>query len=275
MSTTREIIFFVLLSVCVSCSKRPDILINDFEGENYGNWQATGNAFGAGPAGRRIDGIRDIRAASSFKNVESGVGTLMSPKLKIDRRYINFLVGGGELPDSTGIQLLVDDEVVFKSTGNNKPKLEWQTWEVREFKGKSAQIMIFDFAAGKEGYIVIDQIVLSDVSAMKAKADLQKQFTLEKRYLLFPVKTGAQLRDMNITINTHSVRYFNIELADEDSIDYWAFIDLSKFMGKAATIRVDQYWDSNPDGLNSLVESDSIDGTMKAFDKQIGDPNNN
>lgn len=172
--------------------------MNDFEGETYGNWQVTGNAFGSGPTDRlwpvnfRINELIGTKVASSFHNSESGVGTLMSPKFKIERRYINFLVAGGRFPDSTGLHLLVDDEVVLKSTGNNQNNLEWQTWEVWDFKGKSVQIMIFDFAAGKEGYIMVDHIVQSDVSAVKAKSDLQKQFSFNKRYLQLPVKTGAE-----------------------------------------------------------------------------------
>src|SRR3970282_2296967 len=33
-----------------SAEQQPDILIADFEGDDYGPWQATGEAFGPGPA---------------------------------------------------------------------------------------------------------------------------------------------------------------------------------------------------------------------------------
>lgn len=37
-------------------STRPDILIADFEGTSYGNWKATGEAFGPGPARGTLPG---------------------------------------------------------------------------------------------------------------------------------------------------------------------------------------------------------------------------
>ena len=271
MRISKRILILILLFFGISCSKRPNILINDFEGETFDNWLATRNAFSPAPPGRlwplqaRINGIRDSKAANSFHNGESSKGTLMSPKFKIERRYINFLVGGGEFPDSTGLHLIVDDEVVHKSTGNDQNNLEWQTWKVSAFNGKSAQIVIFDFTAGKMGYIIVDHIVQSDVSAIKVKPDLQKQFSFEKKYLMLPVKTGAQMRDMKIVINAQSVRRFDVELADKGIIDFWVFMDLSEFKGKTATIKVNQYWDSNPEGLEAVVQSDTVAGASVVY----------
>ena len=116
----RRLLILLIVFFALSCSKRPDFIVNDFESETYGDWHATGNAFGPGPAGALsplqpiINGMRGSRAANSFHNGASGRGTLMSPEFKIERRYINFLVGGGELPDSTGLHLFVDNEVVSK-----------------------------------------------------------------------------------------------------------------------------------------------------------------
>ncbi len=49
----RYVFLAGLLSVCVPCAvtaAADDIVIADFEAPNYGDWVATGEAFGPGPA---------------------------------------------------------------------------------------------------------------------------------------------------------------------------------------------------------------------------------
>ena len=48
----RELIIptLALLATLGMASAAPDVLIADFEQEDFGGWQATGNAFGTGPA---------------------------------------------------------------------------------------------------------------------------------------------------------------------------------------------------------------------------------
>ncbi|MEI8226570.1 MAG: DUF4980 domain-containing protein, partial [Bacteroidota bacterium] len=266
MRTINKILFPMLFLLGTSCSNQENILMNNFEDETFGNWQVTGDAFGDGPAGRlmpiqsRINGIRGEKIANSFHNGQSGTGSLTSPKFKVERNYINFLVGGGKLPDSTGLYLLVKDKILYNSTGNNQNNLQWQIWDVSEFKGETAQIVIFDFSVRAKGYIMVDQITQSNVSAIEKKPDLQKQITFDKKYLLLPVKTGTEMRDMQVVIDGQPVRRFDIELADKDSLDFWMFMDLSEFKGKTAIIKVDKYWDSNPEGLGAVVQSDTIIG---------------
>ena len=73
----------------------------------------------------------------------AATGTLTSPAFKIERKYLNFLIGGGKHPGKTCINLLVDGKVVRTATGpNDKPggseQLDWHTWDVAEFAGKKA-----------------------------------------------------------------------------------------------------------------------------------------
>ena len=54
-------VFLTALSLIPNSSRsqspaRPDILLADFEGETYGAWKVTGEAFGAGPARGRLPG---------------------------------------------------------------------------------------------------------------------------------------------------------------------------------------------------------------------------
>src|SRR5262249_35664707 len=124
-----------------------DILIADFEGETYGEWKATGEAFGAGPARGTlpnqmpVTGFKGKGLVNSFHGGDRPTGTLTSPPFRVERKYINFLIGGGNHPGETCINLLLDGKVVRTTTGpNDKPggseHLDWHTWDVREFAGK-------------------------------------------------------------------------------------------------------------------------------------------
>ena len=95
-----------------------DIVIGDFEGPDYGPWKTTGEAFGGGP--RRGDiGLwpyQGEKIASSSNGGDQSVGTLTSPDFKVERRYVTFLISGGNHPGETCINLLVDGKVVRTAT---------------------------------------------------------------------------------------------------------------------------------------------------------------
>ena len=84
-----------------------DILIADFEGEDYGAWKVEGEAFGPGPAKGTLPGQMDVTGfqgkglANSFYKGDKSTGTLTSPPFKIERKFINFLIGGGGAPGET------------------------------------------------------------------------------------------------------------------------------------------------------------------------------
>jgi hypothetical protein len=41
---------FMFCAVTIASASTDDIMIEDFEGSDYGRWQVTGEAFGTGPA---------------------------------------------------------------------------------------------------------------------------------------------------------------------------------------------------------------------------------
>ena len=101
----------------------PDILVSDFEGKNYGEWKTTGDAFGPGPARgtlpnqMEVTGFEGKGLVNSFYGGDRNTGTLTSPPLKVQRKYMNFLIGGGMHPGRTCIHLLLDGKVVRTATG--------------------------------------------------------------------------------------------------------------------------------------------------------------
>ncbi|UCG46393.1 MAG: hypothetical protein JSU94_12895 [Phycisphaerales bacterium] len=147
---------------------RKKIVLADFEGPDYGDWKTTGEAFGKKPAGgtlatqNPVSGFLGKGLVNTFLDGDRPHGTLTSPPLEISRKFINFLIGGGNHQGQTCINLLVDGKVVRTAVGKNNEKLEWHFWNVGQFEGKSARIEIVDRASGGWGHINIDQIELDD-----------------------------------------------------------------------------------------------------------------
>lgn len=145
----------------------------DFEGETYGEWQVTGEAFGRGPARgalpgqMHVDGFNGKGLVNSFVNGDDSVGTLTSPEFTIERTFLRFLIGGGGWPEKAGVHLVVDGKRVFSAAGpNHKPggseRLEADGWDVTALAGKTARIEIIDAAKGSWGHINADHFVLTD-----------------------------------------------------------------------------------------------------------------
>lgn len=156
---------------------RDDILFEDFEKPTFEGWAATGDAFGKGPlelakapehmgplngVGNRAVNTYAVPHADKLDQSDAHVGTLTSRVFTIERDFINFRVGGGRLPKTVFIALLVDGQAVRSSTGRQTNQMRDESWDVRELAGKSATIQIVDMERGSWGQIGVDQIVFSD-----------------------------------------------------------------------------------------------------------------
>jgi len=145
-----------------------DVVIADFEGKDYGAWVAEGEAMGAGPARgtlanqQRVSGFMGQGLVNTYLKGDASKGRLTSPEFRVERRYVNFLIGGGNRPGEAEVQLLVEGKVVRSETGADDEKLDWATWDVAEFAGKMARVRIVDEATGGWGHVNVDQIVMSD-----------------------------------------------------------------------------------------------------------------
>ena len=141
-------------------------LIADFE-DGYGGWVATGDAFGAGPAGSALEGQQSVAGflgkgfVNSFSNRDKGTGTLTSPAFDVTEDFVNFMIGGGAHPGRTCLNLSVGGEVVRTATGSEDERLRWQSWDVRDLRGKRAVLQVVDDETGGWGHLNVDHIVLS------------------------------------------------------------------------------------------------------------------
>jgi fructan beta-fructosidase len=262
----------MLLCVRSALAAQPDILIADFEGEDYGAWTVTGKAFGPGPARgtlpnqMAVSGYEGRGLVNSFYQGDDTTGTLTSPSFRIERPFLNFLLGGGRHPGKTCINLLVDGQVIRTASGpNDQPggseRLDWRTWDVGEFVGRMGVIQIVDLQTGGWGHLNVDQIVQSDLKRQAEPA--QRLFLIDKHYLHLPVKTGAPKRRLKYEIAGKTVREFEIELADGNP-DFFALSDVSPFRGQSLRLEADALAGDSK-ALASIIQSDDLPGADRIY----------
>jgi fructan beta-fructosidase len=258
--------------------ERADILIADFEGETWGEWKATGTAFGTGPAKGTlpnqmpVTGFKGKGLVNSYVGGDDSTGTLTSAPIKLQRKYINFLIGGGKHPGKACINLLEGGRIVRTATGpNDKPggseELDWASWDVSDLKGKTVIIQIVDHATGGWGHINIDHIVQSDKKALSsAPVPTSRTLTVSHRYLHLPVKTGGKVRKVRFVVGGKPVRELDIELADKVPT-FWAFADVDEHRGKQLTIET-ALPPSSP-ALAAIKGSDEVPGAKELYTEKL------
>jgi len=128
--------------------------------------------------------------------------------------------------------------------------------------GKEGVIQIVDARTGGWGHINVDHIVQSDERPIM---DLEKSFVFDKRYLNFPVKNGAPMRRLTLSVDAE-VRYFDVELAEAEP-DFWAFIDVAAFEGKTGILGT-EVSRTSPATLDPIVQADAIVGAEDLYEEK-------
>ena len=257
-----------------------DILIADFEARNYGDWKVEGEAFGRRPArgsfeeqGQMdITGFEGRRLVNSFRGGDESTGKLTSPAFKIEREYVNFLIGGGKYPGETCINLLVGDKVVRTATGPNdeeggSEELDWHSWDVKDLVGQQARIEIVDQRSGGWGHVTVDHIYQSS-QKVEVVENKTREFKLAKKYLNFPVKTGVSQRVVSLLIDGKVVREFEIGLAPDEP-QFWVFLDVSEFRGQDAVLRINKYIASRDGGFDKAFQDDTYPGEETLYTEKL------
>lgn len=209
---------------------REPIVLADFEGPDYGDWEVEGEAFGAGPARgtlpnqQRVSGFQGEGLVNTYLGGDGPTGKLTSPEFTIDRRYLNFMIGGGNHAGRTCINLLVDGEVVRTSTGRNEELLRWDSWDVRELTDRAARIEIVDAHSGGWGHINIDHIELADEPRFGPGGPLEELDDFGTMALMYDgpfvgdadvARSAGQLAPMDAPISS---RNFTCEMSQRRSL---------------------------------------------------------
>ncbi len=267
-----------------------DILINDFEAADYGDWKVEGEAFGKAPAKGTLGGQMHVSGfegkglVNSFLGGDRPTGKLTSPEFTIERDYIKFLVGGGGHKGKTCMNLLINGEIVLSVTGpNTKPGgsefLNWENWDVKQYKGKKAILQIVDEASGGWGHINIDQISQSNTQAKKKPAPAPKrrpdanphdenaqEIEVTGKYILFPVSNRGLRGRMTIHVGDQLVHNLDCDLPpNKDAIDWWTYLDMEEYVGKTAKVTVR----AAPEICEMIESGDSIRHLQPLYDETL------
>lgn len=274
MTRCLSLFLVVFVAAPLAAADRPDILVADFEGDTYPNgWKTTGTAFGQGPAKGTlpnqmpVTGFLGKGLVNSYLGGDSSTGTLTSPPFKLERNYLNFLVGGGKHKNKTCVNILIDGKVVHSVTGpNDRPggseHLEWHSWEIpKQHQDQEAVIQIVDEETGGWGHINADHFILSDKK--KQAQQMARTLVIDQRYVHLPVKNGVPVRRVVFAIGPDIVREFDIELADGIEPDFWVFADVSAFRGKPLVVRSTLPPDSQ--ALSTLKQADDVPDAEKLY----------
>ncbi|MCX7044754.1 MAG: glycoside hydrolase family 32 protein [Candidatus Sumerlaeota bacterium] len=266
----------LLITIAVFAHSAEDVLIADFEGKDYGAWTVVGEAFGPGPAQgtmprqMAVSGYQGKGLVNSFYQGDNTTGTLTSPEFTINRAYQQFLFGGGGTDGKTCMNLLMDGKVARTATGPNKKpggseKLDPMAWDVSDLQSKKARIQIVDMLTGGWGHINVDQIALSDKKPVTLLVEQRRDIMIEKRYLNFPVKTGAPKRKVSVIAGGEAVREFDIELADAaNGVDFWVALDVAAFKGKTLSIKADKLLEGS-EALKLIEQGDALKGAENLY----------
>ena len=180
----------------------PGILIDDFEHNGYNNWTVTGQAFGPGPAAGNlftqqiVSGFLGNKLVNSFLGGSGTQGKLISPDFIIQKKFIGFLIGGGNQPATAYIKLVVNGATKKTSTGRKDDFLSWRNWDVSDLIGQTAHIEIIDSTSTDWGYISVDHIIQSDVIVDKVNGgqlDYGQDFYAPQTFSDIPAADGRRI----------------------------------------------------------------------------------
>lgn len=239
-----------------------EILIADFEGEDYGDWKIEGTAFGPAPARgtlphqMSVSGFLGKGLVNSYYEGDDSKGKLTSPVFRIEKDFIGFLIGGGG-HEGLGIYLWVEGKRVRSAAGPNvvpggSESLRWTSWDVSEFRGRDARIEIVDDATGSWGHINVDHIIQTDIS--KVPIEMKKTFPVEKDFLHFPIKMGNPLVQVRVEIEGKWEFEAKMPLCGREKPDFYSNLHSAPWKGKTVAIFAEEV---SPDfqGLERIVQS--------------------
>lgn len=253
----------LLLAPLTTLRAAPPSIIADFESETYGDWKVEGDAFGKGPAHGKLNRQMNVAGylgnglVNSFHGGDKAVGKLTSPPFKVERKFITFLIGGGGWANATCMNLLVDGKVARTATGpNTRPggseELKPAAWDVAEFVGRSASIVIVDQHEGGWGHINVDQIVQTDdrgsvplaATVEPPAPERTRKVTISGNFLQLLLmrvedRKRSDLEKLSIEADGKLLRYMHIKLPEKgQQPDFKYSADLREFRGREVTLRM-------------------------------------
>ena len=243
---------YVLLSLTLmllaSCS---EVVIDDFESGNLESWSIEGPSFlteakksSAYPELSGVSGAFFMGSEPRQSKDAAQYGSMTSGSFKINRNYLNFLLGGlsgRSFNRTVSVDLLVDGEVKESAsprTGFEK-SLEWRSWDVQPYKGKMASIRVrIDSVAASpfsssERSIMVDAFSMSNTRKSSFYDTYELDIEAMDRYLLIPSSDNGASSSLSVLAEGNNIlgTSQSIRLAGEKA-DYYIPVDISAYKGQ-------------------------------------------
>jgi mono/diheme cytochrome c family protein/cytochrome c553 len=147
-------------------------LFDDFEDEGYGDrWIAAGQAFGTGPARELPDDLVNVQGrgfVDSYRGNNALRGRLTSRRFKVEKRWLSFLIAGGDYPAETCVNIKFHSAALpepddFTATGSRSHRFEQRVIDLRPFLGRQAILEVVDERTDEWGHILADNFRFWDV----------------------------------------------------------------------------------------------------------------
>ena len=284
---------------------------SDFEQVTLKNWTAEGEAFERGPTtgavvpksdttGSMSDERRDNwrntpqfyrqpelagfegRAfANSYhpERLDKTTGKLTSRSFVIRNNYISFQLASGQEPRGgvLAVNLVVDGRAVRQATPKGE-KFERCYFDVRELKGKEAQVEIVDQETLFGGWIAVASIrgeekpggdwIVGRSNEVVRKVAVRRKIDCSRKYLNIPAVGAFPDDSVKLIVDGRVVQEICMAVADGRRVDFWQFIDLSLWRGKEATLTMNG-WSRSDDPLAGVVLDDRIRGWTICLTRSI------
>lgn len=196
-------------------ANRPAILIDDFESGDYAGWTVTGNAFGSAPATGTLSGQQKVTGytgkylVNTFLGGDASVGMLVSDTFTIERNYITFLIGGGDV-SGCRMELIAGGRIVYTTSSDmSEEALTWNCWDVSKLQGESAVIRIVDEATGGWGHICVDSICQADLTVIGNFEDTYAPWTVVSGTAFGTVPAKGTFVGQNLVQGWNGAGYVN------------------------------------------------------------------
>ena len=104
--------------------------------------------------------------------------------------------------------------------------------------------------------------------AEPSERELVRDFQLNHRYLIMPVKNGSEKPWLNLIVDGEVVREFDIELAPSEP-DFWVYLDVRPFQGQQAQLRVRDLDPQQRAGFDKISSSDTFPGEAEVYQEKL------
>jgi len=93
---------------------------------------------------------------------------------------------------------------------------------------------------------------------------VEKSFTVEHQYINIPIESEEDRQRVNFKVDGEDYTYNDIRIAN-NKVDYWTFVDVSKYMGKTFTLEFSYY----APGIERIYQSDEFEGQDKLYKEKL------